>query len=139
MQRAYGQESQVVLTTPIIEGLDGVQKMSKSLGNAIGIQEPPLEMYIKIMRISDQVMWRYGEVRTDAPIAEIEKMKFAVGAGEIPMYFKKHLARQIVTDFYSPEVAADAAEEWENQVQKRELPQDIEIVVISAKEIGPEP
>ena len=139
LQRAYGQESQVVLTTPILEGLDGVNKMSKSLGNAIGIHEPPLEMYGKVMRISDKMMWRYWELLTDEPIAEIEKMKFAVGAGDNPMYFKKRLARQIVTDFYSPEVATDAAEEWENQVQKRELPQDIETVVISAKEIGPEP
>ena len=139
LQRAYGQESQVVLTTPILEGLDGVNKMSKSLGNAIGIHEPPLEMYGKVMRISDKMMWRYWELLSDAPIAEMEKMKFAVGAGDNPMYFKKHLARQIVTDFYSPEVAADAAEEWENQVQKRELPQDIETVVISANEIGPEP
>ena len=69
MQRAYGQESQVVLTTPIIEGLDGVQKMSKSLGNAIGIQEPPLEMYGKVMSISDAMMWRYYELLTDVQIA----------------------------------------------------------------------
>src|SRR5467141_2069992 len=72
LQRAYGQESQVVLTTPILAGLDGVQKMSKSLGNAIGIHEPPLEMYGQIMRISDQMMWRYWELLTDVSIAEIE-------------------------------------------------------------------
>jgi tyrosyl-tRNA synthetase len=140
LQRAYGQESQVVLTTPILEGLDGVNKMSKSLGNAIGIHEPPLEMYIKLMRISDQMMWRYWELLTDLSVAEIEKMKFAVGAGGMhPMNLKKELAGRIIADFYSPEVASDAAEEWENQVQKRELPEDIEVVVISAKEIGPEP
>ena len=75
MQRAYGQDSQVVLTTPIIEGLDGVQKMSKSLGNAIGIQEPPLEMYGKVMSISDAMMWRYYELLTDVQLAEIERMK----------------------------------------------------------------
>src|SRR6202051_2140903 len=75
LQRAYGQESQVVLTTPILEGLDGVNKMSKSLGNAIGIHEPPLEMYGKIMSISDEMMWRYYELLTDVQVADIEKMK----------------------------------------------------------------
>src|SRR3977135_3248815 len=75
LQRAYGQESQVVLTTPILAGLDGVQKMSKSLNNAIGIHEPPLDMYGKIMSISDEMMWRYYELLTDISIADIEKMK----------------------------------------------------------------
>src|SRR5438094_9208006 len=75
IQRAYGQESQVVLTTPILEGLDGVNKMSKSLGNAIGIQEPPLEMYGKVMSISDGLMWRYYELLTDVKLPEIEKLK----------------------------------------------------------------
>src|SRR5262244_4665092 len=75
LQRAYGQESQVVLTTPILEGLNGVQKMSKSYGNAIGIKEPPLEMYGKIMSISDDLMWRYYELLTDVQMSEIEGMK----------------------------------------------------------------
>src|SRR5467141_2764594 len=101
LQRAYGQESQVVLTTPILEGLDGVQKMSKSLGNAIGIHEPPLEMYGKIMSISDQMMWRYWELLTDVSIAEIEKMK----RESHPMTAKKHLARRIVADFHSADAA----------------------------------
>src|ERR1700751_4357023 len=97
MQRAYGQESQVVLTTPIIEGLDGVQKMSKSLGNAIGIQEPPLEMYGKIMSISDDMMWRYYELLTDVQLPEIEKMKADAASGQAhPMALKKELARKIV-------------------------------------------
>ena len=90
LQRAYGQESQVVLTTPILEGLDGVQKMSKSLGNAIGIHEPPLEMYGKIMSISDEMMWRYYELLTDVQVADIEKMKREAH----PMQAKKDLARQ---------------------------------------------
>src|SRR2546422_9963094 len=81
IQRAYGQESQVVLTTPILEGLDGVQKMSKSLGNAIGINEPPLEMYGKIMSISDEMMWRYYDLLTDVSVSEIEKMKPDVSSG----------------------------------------------------------
>ncbi len=108
MQRAYGQESQVVLTTPIIEGLDGVQKMSKSLGNAIGIQEPPLEMCIKIMRISDELMWRYYELLTDEQVADIEKMK----RDSHPMEAKKDLARRIISDFHSAEAAGRALEDW---------------------------
>src|SRR5437868_12299139 len=75
IQRAYGQPSQVVLTTPILEGLDGVQKMSKSLGNAIGIQEKPLEMYGKLMSISDELMWKYYELLTDLSLAEIANLK----------------------------------------------------------------
>src|SRR5207247_9110826 len=90
-----GQESQVVLSMSILEGLDGVQKMSKSLGNAIGINEPPLEIYGKIMSISDDMMWRYYELLTDVQIAEIEKMK----RESHPMEAKKDLARRIVTDF----------------------------------------
>src|ERR1700719_2045758 len=96
LQRAYGQESQVVLTTPILEGLDGVQKMSKSLGNAIGIHDPPLEMYGKMMSISDEMMWRYYELLTDVQVADIEKMKREVH----PMQAKKDLARRIVSDFH---------------------------------------
>src|SRR5246127_303729 len=96
LQRAYGQESQIVLTTPILEGLDGVNKMSKSLGNAIGIHEPPLEMYGKLMSISDEMMWRYYELLTDVQVADIEKMKREVH----PMQAKKDLSRRIVTDFH---------------------------------------
>src|SRR5262250_2214257 len=81
LQRSYGQESQAVLTTPILEGLDGVNKMSKSLGNAIGIHEPPLEMYGKIMSISDEMMWRYYELLTDVSADEIAKMKHDAAAG----------------------------------------------------------
>ena len=124
MQRAYGQESQVVLTTPIIEGLDGVQKMSKSLGNAIGIQEPPLDMYGKVMSISDPMMWRYYELLTDVQLPEIEKMKSA----SHPMDAKKALAARIVTDFHSAEAAAKAAEDWAKQFQKDAVPEDVENV-----------
>src|SRR5213593_377070 len=116
LQRSYGQESQVVLTTPILEGLDGVQKMSKSLGNAIGIQEPPLEMYGKIMSISDQMMWRYYELLTDVQLPEIEKMKRETH----PMQTKKDLARRIVADFHSAEAATKATEDWAKQFQKNE-------------------
>jgi tyrosyl-tRNA synthetase len=122
LQRSYGQEPQVVLTTPILEGLDGVQKMSKSLGNAIGIHEPPLEMYGKIMSISDEIMWRYYELLTDASMTEIEKMKREAH----PMQAKKDLARRIVADFHSADVAIKAGEDWGKQFQKDEAPVDIE-------------
>ena len=129
MQRAYGQESQVVLTTPIIEGLDGVQKMSKSLGNAIGIQEPPLEMYGKVMSISDAddvALLRAADRRS---AAEIEKMK----SESHPMEAKKDLARRIVTDFHSADAAAKAAEDWAKQFQKDEVPEDVEEVELSVE------
>ncbi len=122
LQRAYGQESQVALTTPILEGLDGVQKMSKSLGNAIGIHEAPLEMYGKLMSISDEMMWRYYELLTDVQVAEIEKMKREMH----PMAAKKELARRIVADFHSAEAAAKAGEDWARQFQKDEIPENIE-------------
>ena len=122
LQRGYGQQSQVVLTTPILEGLDGVQKMSKSLGNAIGIHEPPLEMYGKVMSISDEMMWRYYELLTDVQVAEIEKMK----REEHPMQAKKDLARRIVADFHSAEAAAKAGEDWAKQFQKDQVPEDVE-------------
>jgi tyrosyl-tRNA synthetase len=130
LQRAYGQESQVVLTTPILEGLDGVQKMSKSLGNAIGIHEAPLEMYGKVMSISDEMMWRYYELLTDAQVAEIEKMKRETH----PMAAKKELARRIVADFHSAEAAAKAGEDWGKQFQKDQVPESVEEVAIEVPE-----
>jgi tyrosyl-tRNA synthetase len=132
LQRAYGQESQVVLTTPILEGLDGVQKMSKSLGNAIGIHEPPLEMYGKIMSISDEMMWRYYELLTDVQVAEIAKMKRDMH----PMQAKKDLARRIVADFHSEEAAAKAGQDWAKQFQKDEVPESVEEIVITLAEVG---
>ncbi len=132
LQRAYGQESQVALTTPILEGLDGVQKMSKSLGNAIGIHEPPLEMYGKLMSISDEIMWRYYELLTDVQVAEIEKMKREMH----PMAAKKELARTIVADFHSSEAAAKAGEDWAKQFQKGGMPDDVQEVLIALGEIG---
>jgi tyrosyl-tRNA synthetase len=132
LQRSYGQEAQVVLTTPILEGLDGVQKMSKSLGNAVGIHEPPLEMYGKIMSISDEMMWRYYELLTDVQIPEIEKMKREVH----PMQAKKDLARRIVVDFHSLEAATKAGDDWAKQFQKDQVPENAEEVFIALTEIG---
>src|SRR5579884_2149958 len=134
LQRAYGQESQVVLTMPILEGLDGVQKMSKSYGNAIGIKEPPLEMYGKLMSISDEMMWRYYELLTDVQIADIERMKREAH----PMQAKKDLAARVVKDFHSSEAADKAAEDWAKQFQKDEVPESVEEVSISAAAVSGE-
>ena len=131
LQRAYGQESQVVLTTPILEGLDGVQKMSKSLGKAIGIHEPAMEMYGKIMSISDEIMWRYYELLTDVQVADIEKMKREAH----PMQAKKDLARRIVVYFHSGEAAAKAGEDWAKQFQKSEVPEEIEEIRVRYEDV----
>lgn len=136
LQRAYSQESQVVLTMPILEGLDGVQKMSKSLGNAIGIHEPPLEMYGKIMSISDAMMWRYYELLTDVSITEIEKMQRESAAGRAhPMGLKKELAQRIVADFHSPEAANRAADDWGRQFQKNQAPEEMEEVEVQLGDV----
>jgi len=132
LQRAYGQESQVVLTTPILEGLDGVQKMSKSLGNAIGIHEPPLEMYGKVMSISDEMMWRYYELLTDVQVAEIEGLKQL----QHPMDSKKELAWRIVKDFHSTEAANAAMGDWTKQFQFRQTPTAIEQVHVNYEDIA---
>ena len=141
LQRAYGQESQVVLTTPLIEGLDGVQKMSKSLGNAVGIHEPPLEMYGKIMSISDEMMWRYYELLTDVSATDIAKMKSEVAGGQAhPMNLKKELARRIVADFHSADAATKAGEDWAKQFQRDELPEETEKVpIVYADLVGVQP
>src|SRR5438270_5855727 len=126
LQRAYGQESQVVLTMPILEGLDGVQKMSKSYGNAIGIKEPPLEMYGNLMSISDEMMWRYYELLTDVQIPEIERMKREAH----PMEAKKDHAARIVQDFHSADAAAKAGEDWAKQFQKDQTPDSVDEVSV---------
>jgi tyrosyl-tRNA synthetase len=137
IQRAYGLESQVILTTPILEGLDGVNKMSKSLGNAVGIQEPPAEMYGKIMSISDAMMWRYYELLTDVSMAEIETMQRDCASGQAhPMKLKQELARRIVSDFHSAEAAGQAAEGWSKQFQRDEVPEDVEHVALSVARVA---
>jgi len=131
LQRAYGQEPQVVVTTPILEGLGGVQKMSKSLGNAIGIHEPPLEMYGKIMSVSDEIMWRYYELLTDLSLAEIEKMRQDIH----PMQAKKDLARRMVAGFHSGDAATKAGEDWARQFQKHEVPENVDDVRVSVAKV----
>ncbi len=143
LQRAYGQESQVVLTTPILEGLDGVQKMSKSLNNAIGIHEPPLEMYGKLMSISDEMMWRYYELLTDESQADIDEFRRQVATGDRhPMAMKQHLARTIVKDFHGGEKAFQAENDWSRLFRDRETPDSVDVVDVYLDDVlytGPTP
>ncbi len=125
IQKEYGQEPQIIITLPILEGLDGVQKMSKSLGNYVGIMEPPFEMYGKLMSIPDSLMWKYYELLTDIPLEEIKRMEEEVKKGERhPKEVKKMLARYIVTQFHSEKEALKAEEEFERVFSKRELPKE---------------
>jgi tyrosyl-tRNA synthetase len=131
LQKDYGQPSQILLTMPILEGTDGVQKMSKSYGNYIGINEPPQEIYGKVMSISDELMWRYYELLTDVTTSQIEQMKADVSAGkQHPMELKKALARRIVEDFHSEQAAKEANTNWAKQFQKDEVPENVETVEI---------
>src|SRR5437016_1479767 len=137
LQRAHGQPSQIVLTMPILEGTDGVQKMSKSYGNYIGINEPPQEIYGKVMSISDQLMWRYYELLTDVSTSAIGQMKSDVAAGrQHPMQLKKALARRIVQDFHSEQAAREAEENWSKQFQKDEEPENMELVDVKREQVG---
>ncbi len=137
LQRDFGQPSQIVLMTPIIEGLDGVQKMSKSLGNAIGIHEPAPEMYGKIMSVSDTLMWRFWTLLTDLRQSEIEGFQADVAAGTLhPMELKKRLARTIVGGFYPAPAVAEADEGWARQFQRDEQPEHVEEVAVHASDVG---
>ncbi len=139
LQRHYGQKPQIVLMTPILEGLDGVQKMSKSLGNAIGINETPGEMYGKLMSISDEVMWKYWTYLTDLKQSEVDGLRAEVGAGTLhPMEAKKRLARTIVADFHSQEEALKADENWARMFQQKSTSEDLEEVALAyADLVGP--
>ncbi len=126
LQRDAGQLPQIILMTPILEGLDGVQKMSKSLNNAIGINEPPAEMYGKLMSINDELMWKYWIFLTDKTLSEIEAMQALVAAGELhPMQAKKDLAHAITADFHSAADADAAAENWSKQFQQKGVADDL--------------
>src|SRR5215467_4520528 len=127
LQREYGQESQVVITTPLLEGLDGVQKMSKSLGNYIGINESPKEQFGKVMSLSDELMFRYYELLTDVPLSEIQRLRADVAAGtRHPMEVKAELAVRVITDYHGATAAEAAREEFNRVFRQREIPEDIE-------------
>lgn len=122
LQRSHGQEPQVVLTMPLLEGLDGVQKMSKSLGNAIGITESPSEMYGKVMSVSDELMMRYYELLSDTAYASLQRIR----SGELhPMEAKKALAAEIVGRYHGAGCAAQARADFEAQFQKGGLPDEV--------------
>jgi tyrosyl-tRNA synthetase len=135
IQKEWGQEPQVVLTMPLLEGLDGVQKMSKSLGNYIGIEEPPGEIFGKVMSVSDDLMWRYYELLSDRSLKDVAGLKKSVSEGDLhPMEAKKRLALEITQRYHSEEAATACREEFERVFRDRELPQEIPTVSISWKE-----
>jgi len=137
LQRQYGQKPQIILMTPILEGLDGGQKMSKSLNNAIGINEPPSEMYGKLMSISDELMWKYFLLLTDLRGSEVEALKADVLAGTThPMEMKKRLARTIVADFHGEAAAQSADENWARMFQQKEAAEDLEEVRVSFADVA---
>ena len=129
IQRDYGQPSQIVMTTPILEGLDGVQKMSKSLGNYIGVTEPADTMYRKVMQISDELMYGYYELLTDMSLDQIKELRAKIErGGQHPMKAKMELAARIVTDFHSADAAERGAAAFHHVVQEGQVPEDIETV-----------
>jgi tyrosyl-tRNA synthetase len=136
MQEAYGQKPQVVMTMPILEGLDGVQKMSKSLGNYIGIDEPANEMFGKIMSISDDLMWRYFELLSFRPINEINQFKQQVEQGENPRDIKFKLAEEIITRFHDAKSAEAAQADFINRFSKNAIPDDVPEVDINVATEG---
>ena len=142
IQQAYGvKEPQLIVTTPLLEGLDGVQKMSKSLGNYVGITEPPRDIFGKIMSISDELMWRYYELLTDVTLSEIAELKAAVERGDKhPIDVKAELARRIVADSYADDpffeaVASEAKRQWEFLHRERRTPA-LEALVQVKKPVG---
>jgi tyrosyl-tRNA synthetase len=126
LQREYGQEAQVVLTMPLLEGLDGVQKMSKSSGNYIGINEPAEDIFGKIMSISDELMWRYYELLSDQDLRQIQTLRAQVESGGLhPMEVKKSLGAELVARFHGATAAESAREYFETKFQKKVAPADI--------------
>jgi len=135
LQREFAQEPQVILTTPLLEGLDGVNKMSKSLNNYIGIDEPPNEMFGKVMSISDDLMWKYYELLTDVSQSELSELRTKCESGaENPRNAKVDLAKMIIRDFHSPDEATAAEDEFNRRFVQKEIPDQIE-----EKKVGPGP
>ena len=136
IQREFQQEPQVVMTMPLLEGLDGVEKMSKSLDNYVGITETPSEIFGKLMSISDPLMFRYYELLTDESLSKIEQWKKDASEARVnPKDLKSRLARSVVTDFWSDQEAEKAVEEFERVFKNKELPSEIEEIVIKPGKI----
>jgi len=136
LQESYGQKPQIVLTMPILEGLDGVQKMSKSLGNYIGIAEAPDDMFGKLMSISDQLMWRYFELLSFRPLAEIAALKQAMADGRNPRDIKFELGLELVARFHSAADAEQAQRNFIARFQKGALPEDMPEVILGVEGEG---
>ncbi len=126
LQREFDQEPQVIITTPLLEGLDGVNKMSKSLGNYIGIEDAPNEMFGKLMSISDDLMWKYYELLTDLSVSEISNLRSQIERGENPRNIKVNLAKLIIRDFHSREAATAAEEDFVKRFVQKEIPDEID-------------
>jgi tyrosyl-tRNA synthetase len=137
IQREFQQEPQIVMTMPLLEGLDGVEKMSKSLNNYVGIMEPPKEIYGKIMSVSDPLMFRYYELLTDVALSQIEQWRNEI-RGEVlnPKDLKSNLAKIIVTDFWGEGEAEGAAQEFDKVFKKKEIPSDLEVRVVDSAKIS---
>jgi len=134
LQQDFGQKPQIVITTPLLEGLDGVQKMSKSLGNYIGITEAPGDMFGKIMSISDDLMWRYFEVLSFRSLADINALKKSVADGMNPRDAKFELGEEIVARFHSEADAADAKQEFVSRFQQGAMPEQIPEVTLASQD-----
>src|SRR4029077_13896508 len=136
LQEAYGQEPQVVITTPLLEGTDGVQEMSKSLGNYIGIAEAPDSMFGKLMSISDDLMWRYFELLSFRPLTEIAALRRAANEGRNPRDIKFELAREITARFHDTAASEQAQKNFTARVSEKAVPQDLPVQVIAVESAG---
>jgi tyrosyl-tRNA synthetase len=136
LQKHHGQEPQVIITMPLLEGLDGVNKMSKSLGNYVGIDEPANEMFGKLMSVSDQLMWRYIELLSFEPMSTVEKWKQEVEAGGNPRDVKVRFAQEIVERFHDKAAAIAALEDFESRFRRGEIPEDLEEVSVQVSGDG---
>jgi len=131
IQREYGQEPQVILTLPVLEGIDGTQRMSKTLGNYVGIDEPPDEMFGKVMSIPDELILKYFTLVTDYSVEQLKDVKKRLDDPAVnPMEIKKELARTIVSMYHSEEAALEAQKKFEKVFSEREIPEDIPVVVL---------
>ncbi|HZI66017.1 MAG TPA: tyrosine--tRNA ligase, partial [Thermoanaerobaculia bacterium] len=136
LMREEGLEPQIVLTLPLLVGLDGTEKMSKSLGNAIGIEEPPSEIYGKLMSLPDRLIWSYFELLTDLPAAEIAERRRTVEEGANPRDVKAELARRITAEFHGGDAAERAEADFRRAFSKGEVPEEVETREVAAGEHG---
>lgn len=131
LQKHYGQKPQAIITVPILEGLDGVQKMSKSLGNYVGVNDSPGEMYTKLLSVPDELLWRYFELLSFRPMAEVEQFREEVEGGANPQDYKKLLAEELITRFHNEEAASTAHKSAGNRVALGEIPENVPMVEVS--------